>query len=84
MSLSKDKPFARPWILNQLAEDISLQDPIYVPPNSDIDPDVKDLLLGKCISLAISLDALQLQNFQKLLIYTSTIQPWVFIMAVSS
>ena len=40
-------PYARPWILNQLAEDISLEDPIYVQPSSDVDTDNKDLLLSK-------------------------------------
>ena len=48
MSLSEDKPFARPWILNQLAEDISLQDPVYDPSNSNVEANIKDLLLGKC------------------------------------
>jgi len=48
LSLSEDKPFARPWILNQLAEDISLQDPVYDPSNSNVEANIKDLLLGKC------------------------------------
>ena len=48
LSLSENIPYARPWILNQLAEDISLEDPIHVVSNDDIVNDVKDLLLGKC------------------------------------
>ena len=43
----KSKPFPRPWFLCCLAEDISLQDPIYVPANRNEETNVKDLLLGK-------------------------------------
>jgi len=75
LSLSESIPYARPWILNQLTEGISLEDPIHVSPNSGIETDVKDLLLSKCRKVvAISLDVLKLQNFQKLLNYTSTTQ----------
>ena len=47
LSSSDDKPYARPWTLNQLAEDISLEDPIYGPPSDDAETGMKDLLLGK-------------------------------------
>ncbi|XP_065883772.1 uncharacterized protein [Dysidea avara] len=42
LSPSEDKAYARPWNLNQLAEDISLEDPIY---GRDVETDIKDLLL---------------------------------------
>ncbi|XP_065883776.1 hemicentin-2-like isoform X2 [Dysidea avara] len=45
LSSSDDKPYARPWTLNQLAEDISLEDPIYGPPSDDAETGMKDLLL---------------------------------------
>ena len=78
MSLSDNIPYARPWILNQLAEDISLEDPIYVRPSSDLDTDNKDLLLSKPTLMTLHVTCvgvLQIQKFQKLLSCTLTTKP---------